>query len=324
MKTACYTMFLSGLLVAGNVLAATVPGPVVDADWLKAHADEVTTLQLSSSLKNFKTAPRYAKVDGKKKLVGVSGHVPGAHYVNFEKIRVTRNIDGKKVKALIPEKADFQKLARSWGVNKEDAIVIVPTGNTPLDVDEATRLYWQFKYFGQTNMAILDGGMHAWIAAGNKVATNAPKSSKGNWTAAAEDKSLLATRQDVEQALSGKNVEVVDARPQNQYMGVFTKPHEKSGHLPGAKDFSPDLQVTTAGPARFLSPASYSSIMKSKGINPSSPTISYCNTGHLASGTWFISHEVLGNHDSKLYDGSMVEYSEFPGDTVNPAGNQSK
>ena len=323
MKTSSYTLVFGGLLFAGNALAVTVPGPVVDADWLKGHADEVTTLQLSASPKSFETAPSYATVDGKKKLTGVSGHVPGAHYVDFEKIRVTRKVDGKEVKALIPEKTDFEKLAQSWGVNKGDAIVIVPTGSTPLDVDEATRLYWQFKYFGQTNMAILDGGMHAWIAAGNSVATDAPKSTAGNWTATTEDKSLLASRQDVEKALSEKNVEMVDARPQNQYMGVFTKPHEKTGHLPGAKDFSPDLQVTAGGPAKFLSPASYSAMMKSKGINPTSPTISYCNTGHLASGTWFISHEVLGNHDSKLYDGSMVEYSEFPGDTDNPAGSQS-
>lgn len=37
--------------------------------------------------------------------------------------------------------------------------------------------------------------------------------------------------------------------------------------------------------------------------------IEFCNTGHLASNGWFVSHELLGNKEAKLYDGSMVEWT---------------
>jgi len=35
------------------------------------------------------------------------------------------------------------------------------------------------------------------------------------------------------------------------------------------------------------------------------PAGTYCNTGHLASGTWFVLHELAGNRQARLYDGSL-------------------
>lgn len=309
-----------GALVAQSAFAIDAPSPLVDASWLNAHKDEVTILQVSGPLDAFTKAPITETVDGKTVVKTVSGHVPGANFVDFGKVRVTRMVEGKKVKKLIPLKGDFEKLAQSWGVNKDSTIVFVPAGLSTGDVDEATRLYWQFKYYGHKNMAILNGGMAAWLASGYPAATNAPSTRKGNWKASGEDKSILATYSDVKSALKENNVQLADARPQNQYMGVFTKKGELSGHLAGAKDISPDLLTKADGAsADFLPAASYKSIMQAKGLNTDAATIAYCNTGHLASGLWFVSHEIVGNKQTKLYDGSLVEYSLLGGETVNPA-----
>ena len=309
-----------GAVIAQNALAIEVPSPLVEADWLNAHKSDVVVLQVSGPLKSFTQAPATKQVEGKLVVERVSGHVPGARFVDFKQVRVTKMVDGKKVKALIPEKADFEKLARSWGVNKDDAIVFVPAGLNTADVGEATRLYWQFKYYGHNNMAVLNGGMAAWLAAGYPAATDAPSAPQGDWSASAEDSSILATYSDVRSALEKKNVQLADARPQNQYMGVFTKPGERSGHLAGAVDISPDLLTRADGAsARFLPAASYKSIMQAKGLDTAEPTITYCNTGHLASGLWFVNHEIVGNKQTKMYDGSLVEYSLLGGETVDPA-----
>ena len=309
-------------MAAQSALATEVPGPLVDPAWLNTHKNDVTILQVSGTLKDFTTAPVIKTIKGKRVVLRVSGHVPGAHFVNFKDVRVKRDVEGKKVKGLVPLKADFEKRARSWGVDKHSAIVIVPKGLSTADVDEATRLYWQFKYYGQDNMAVLNGGMAGWLADGYKVATNKPSMKKGNWVATAERKNLIASTAEVKQAVENPgSIQLADARPQNQYMGVFTKPGEKAGHLPDAKDISPDLLTTATGAsARFLPAASYRSMMKAKGLNPDAPTINYCNTGHLASGLWFVSHEIVGNKNSKLYDGSLVEYSLLnAGGTTDPA-----
>lgn len=320
MKTFAAALLVLGAAAAPSAHALDVPSAVVDAAWVNAHKGELTILQVSGPLKAFTTAPEIKTEKGKLMVLRVSGHVPGAHFVDFKTVRVDRTIAGKKVKGLIPPKQEFEKLVRSWGVNNNAALVIVPAGRNTGDVGAATRLYWQLKYYGHNNMAILDGGMAAWLAAGLPAATDAPTHGAGDWTARGEDKSILATYREVKSDLGRKGMQFVDARPQNQYMGVFTKPGELSGHLPGARDFSPDL-VTTAGGngARFLPAASYRSLMKAKHINPAAATVTYCNTGHLASGVWFVAHEIVGNKRARLYDGSMVEYSALGGKTVNPA-----
>lgn len=319
-RKALVSLVALGAVLAQSVQAADKLSPVVDASWLNAHKNEVTILQVSGPVESFSKAPVVENKDGKLVVKSVSGHIDGAAFVDFKKVRVTREVEGKQVKGLIPSKDEFEKLAQSWGVNKDSTIIFVPAGLETADVDEAARLYWQFKYYGHKNMAILNGGMAAWLAAGYPADTSAPKAQNGNWVASGEDKSIMATYAEVKSALKKKNIQLADARPQNQYMGVFTKKGELSGHLNGAKDISPDLLTTADGAsANFLPADSYKSIMKAKGLNSGAETIAYCNTGHLASGLWFVSHEIVGNKKTKLYDGSLVEYSLLGGETVNPA-----
>lgn len=311
---------------AQSAFAVDVPGPLVNPAWLNAHLKEVKVLQVSGTMKAFTTAPKMKEIKGKKVAVTVSGHVPGASFVDFKTVRVKRDIDGKMVKGVIPDKAAFEKLVQSWGVNKGQAIIIVPKGLSTPDVDEATRLYWQLKYYGQDNMAILNGGLAQWLADGMPAATDAPAVVKGNWVPTAERKNILATYQEVKKAVEQPGTfEFADARPSNQFMGVFTKPGELPGHLPDAKNVPPDLLTMADGAsARFLPKASYESMFKTVGLNPDKGIIDYCNTGDLASGLWFVTHEIVGDKKARLYDGSIVQYSMYDGSKMNDPAKLGK
>jgi thiosulfate/3-mercaptopyruvate sulfurtransferase len=81
------------------------------------------------------------------------------------------------------------------------------------------------------------------------------------------------------------------------------------GHIPGAKNFPNELLTGPTGKASFSSAAQLQELSKAMGINPKANTITYCNSGHLASGSWFLYSEVLGNKNVKLYDGSMHEWT---------------
>jgi thiosulfate/3-mercaptopyruvate sulfurtransferase len=50
------------------------------------------------------------------------------------------------------------------------------------------------------------------------------------------------------------------------------------------------------------------------GIDPAKPVIWYCNTGHLAAGTWFVQKYIVGMEDGKnrVYSGSMADYTRWP------------
>ena len=45
------------------------------------------------------------------------------------------------------------------------------------------------------------------------------------------------------------------------------------------------------------------------GIDTGKELITYCNSGQLASGSWFVFSELLGNSNVRLYDGSMHQWA---------------
>lgn len=305
------TLFLLSLSVTA-AQAGIVPGPLVDSDWLAAHAGKVTILDLRADLKSYSAKPVYQKdkKSGKQKLVQVGGHIPGAHLVNYKHVRSDRKIDGNKVQKMLPAKADFEALMQQAGLNKGSAVVIVTKGVSNADMTMATRLYWQLKYFGQDDMAILNGGLAQWLLDGHKVTSAAGKARKGNWVASAERREILATGQDVAYAQKKGTAQLMDNRPLDQYLGVWRKSYVyANGHIPGARAYPNSLMTQPKAPARFLPTKQLASLTEGLGLDPDKPTIAYCNSGHLASGGWFILHELMGNKKAKLYDGSMHEWT---------------
>ncbi len=274
-------------------------------------------------MKTFTAEPKYEtdKKTGKKTLVETGGHIAGAISVDFNKIRQERTVDGVKIKAQLPTAEYFTKVMDDFGLNKTDKpIVIVPTGESVDSMDMATRLYFQLRYFGEPRdkLAILNGGVNAWLQAGFPVSTDKAANTKGDWTAGPEDKAILASLQQVKEGLQNGSDQFIDARPTAQFLGIVKKPINKTGgHLPGAKSFPTDAIVKPVGAAHeFMSAEDYKKIFAEFNIQPNAPTVTYCNTGHLASGAWFVAHEIMGNKNSKLYTGSMIEWTNLGNPTV--------
>lgn len=302
---------LPGLIWVNMAVAANVPGPLVETGWLAKNQNKVMILDIRNDVKSFTKKPVFKKdkKSGKQKLRKVGGHIPGAIMVKYKKLRAVRKIDGRKVIKMIPGKNTFEKMMQSWGINKDSAVVIVSKGRGDGDVTMATRLYWQMKYYGFDNMAILNGGMAQWLVDKRAVSIKASKAKKGNWLATAERNEIFATSQDVETAMKAK-VQLVDTRPISFYLGTRRKKSYvfSDGHIPGAKLYPNEL-LTTKMPAKFLKVSDSKSLFKQMGINPDKQAIAYCNSGNLATGSWFIMSELMGNKNVKMYDGSMHQWT---------------
>src|SRR5512140_2136587 len=178
--------------------AATLPGPLVTAQWLKDHQNEVTVVDIRDDMKTFTAEAKFDvdKKTGKKTLIETGGHIANSISVDFGKIREERIVNGVKIKAQLPTKEHFEKVMDEFGLNKTDKpLVIVSTGETVDAMDMAARLYFQLRYFGEARdkMAILNGGVNAWIQAGYPVSTDKAAPTKGDWIATGEDKSILAS-----------------------------------------------------------------------------------------------------------------------------------
>jgi len=296
------------------VSAATLPGPLVDVNWLKDNLDKVTVLDVRKDTKSFAAKPVYVKdkkKKGEKKLARVGGHIPGAVLVNYKKVRAMRKIDGNEVTRMLPDRKSFESLMQGVGLDKNSTVVVASKGEGNGDMTMATRLYWQLKYYGHDNMAILDGGTGGWIKAGNPVESKAAKVKKGNWVATAERKEIMADSNDVAQAVRDGSSQLVDTRAISLYYGTWHKKsyvHDK-GHIEGARPFPNELLTAPKLPAKFNSVPTLKALSKEMGINPDGKMITYCNSGHLASGSWFVYSELMGNKDVKLYDGSMHQWT---------------
>ena len=305
-------LLLSGL--GSMAWALNVPGPVVEASWLAQHLAEVQVLDVRPQQKSFTQKPEFEvdKKTGKKFLVELGGHIEGAVPVDNKTVRVTRVIDGLKLNGMLPEPTDFQKLVRSWGVQADRPIVIVSAGMEPIDFNEAARLYWQFKVYGEDNIAVLNGGMAAWIAQAFPVSTAVHPPTEGNWQVRADRSAdYLATSQDVLKAQAEQRA-LIDARDTPSFLGL-TKASSvgRFGHLVGARNVPTTLMSTADGDAARLHTAqTYRDIFRMSGVDAQSPAIAYCNTGHQAAGVWFVLHEVLGNRQVLLYDGSLHQWAQ--------------
>ncbi len=300
-----------GLLSVNISYALNLPGPLVETNWLAKNQKNVLILEIRKDVKSFTKKPIFKKdkKTGELKLKKVGGHIPNSTLVNYKKLRATKNINGRKVQKMIVGKIAFQKVMQNAGVNKDSVVVIVSKGQSNGDVTMATRFYWQMKYYGFDNMAILNGGMAQWIIDKRTVSTTKNKPKQGSWLATAERKAILATSEDVEAAVKEK-AQIVDTRPISLYLGTWRKKSYvyENGHIPGAKPYPNEL-LTTKMPAKFLKMSDSRALFKQMGVNPDKKSITYCNSGHLASGSWFVLSELLGNKKVKIYDGSMHEWT---------------
>ena len=306
-----FSSFILSLLTATSSSATTLPSPLIDTQWLKANIENVVILDIRKDTKSFNKKPVFKKnkKTNKKKLYKVGGHIPGSRLINYKNVRSKQIINGKKVSKMLPGKKTFEQLMQNAGINNNNTVILVTKGQNNGDMTIATRFYWQMKYYGHTSMAILDGGVAAWITAGNAIETTSSKVKKGNWASSQENKNILATSNDVAKAVANKD-RLIDARSISQYLGTWKKSYVYAkGHIPGAKVYPTELLTAPKAPARFLPVKQLTVLHKTMGIDTGAPAITYCNSGHLATGSWFVMSELMGNKKVKMYDGSMHQWT---------------
>jgi thiosulfate/3-mercaptopyruvate sulfurtransferase len=233
-----------------------------------------------------------------------AGHLPNALFADME-----HELSGAKRDASgafrgrhpLPEKDAFIELLRSWGVNDDTQVVAYDAHGGMY----AARLWWMLRWVGHDAVAVLDGGVPAWQAAGLPLSLDAPASRARGAIAARE---ALVTTVDVNTVLH--NVEhggrtVVDARAPDRFRGENETIDPVGGHIPGAKNrfFKDNLQAD----GRFKAPAQ---LKEELGVAVGDPrnAIMQCGSGVTACHN-LLALEVAGMPGAALYPGSWSEWS---------------
>ncbi len=280
---------------AGAAAALDVPGPLVDSAWLEQHLQQAIVLEIGKKVGDFGT-----------------NHIPGARFIEWDKVNVKLVEDGVEYEKMRPSAEGMTALMRASGVNNGDAVVIASIGKSSDDIMFGARLYWILKYYGYNNMALLNGGAAKWVADSKAVAANVtPPAEPGNFEVGAENQEILATTAEVQAAVDKGNAQLVDARTLDYYLGVAQRAYVfGKGHIPGAKHFPHSSLVHWESQPVFIDAKAIDASLQAMGLDTSKPAITYCNSGHLSAGVWFILSEVLGKEGNAMYDGSMHAWTK--------------
>jgi thiosulfate/3-mercaptopyruvate sulfurtransferase len=273
---------------AANLLAK----PLVDAVWLNQNMKDGNLVVLD--LQDAKSFQRH--------------HIPGAVNTNYAE---WRDKSEKGIPKLMPPVSRLEKMIGSLGIGNDNHVVIVALGSGAGDLASSTRIYWTFKALGHDQISILNGGMIAYaekrtypLARG--AAKPEPKTFKAN-----PRLNYFPDAQGVK-ALLTKGALPVDNRSRPEYLGIYRGGEkERPGSLPNATNLSYDW-LTVNGSGQLQSLPNIKKIYAASETPLTGPQVNYCHTGHRASLGWFVSHELLGNKEAVLYDGSTVEWAIDP------------
>ena len=267
--------------------------PLVKPDWLSANLgnNSLVVVDIRAPVKGDDV---YAK-----------GHIPGAVNAPYGVFGWRKKIDS--VPGQLPPQDEIAGRIGSLGIDNDKHVVIVPFGKNSSDFGSATRVYWTFKVLGHDAVSILDGGMEAWNKSGGELSTASaePQAAKFEVSFRSE---LIADADEVASAKE-RGIELVDARPADQFSGKKKSPVARvAGTIPGAVN----IQQSSFYDGKNLSFAdrdSIAALTEKAGIGPDAKEITFCNTGHWASVAWFGLSEVLGNKNTAMYDGSMSDWT---------------
>lgn len=306
-------------LLSATVSATQVPGPLVDTRWLRDNLDKVVILDVRKDVKSFEKRGKQAGavnpcgVAWQKGPLKVAGHIPGAVLVPWNKVTAKRKVAGKELKALVPAKDKFERLMQKSGVDNDSALVITSKGEAVVHMALAARLFWTLKYFGFDNVVLLDGGTAQWIKDKQKIEFGRSKAEKGDFKATAERSEILASMEAVEKLAEGRSTgQLVDVRSTGEYLGLTASgklaPGIK-GHVSGAKSFPVSLYADSFGTATLYDKDRIKQVAALFKVDTETPTVFMCSSGVMASLAWFVTYELMGNKNARLYDGSMHEWS---------------
>lgn len=259
-----------------------LPGVLVSADWLARKLSETGLVVI-----NARTPEDYA-----------SGHVPGAINISY---RETYDTIPGNTHNVAPVQA-INRLFSQAGLDTRKTVVIY---GFQRDYRAAARLFWVLEVHGHPAVAVLNGGLPAWEAAGQQLTSERETLPHSSFVAEFSS-GRLADKLEVRRAMRDDAVMILDARDHSQYTGEYRKKDFKRyGHIPTAVNYPAQVLYVEGNdvcsiqdPKKLLD--TYQELRGKR-------VFTYCNTGRSASVSYLALRAV--GADVAVYDGAWTEWS---------------
>ena len=176
------------------------------------------------------------------------GHIPGAVYADLD-IDLAGPVGAGTGRHPLPDPAKLAETFARFGIGRDTRVVVYDAGSGGV----AARAWWLLRWLGHDNAAVLDGGLSAWLASGGATETDAPRVKGGSFVAAVRQALVLETPEIVASGESAHDLNLIDARAKERYIGAEEPIDKVAGHIPGTLNLPYTDNVCDDG--RWKSPA---------------------------------------------------------------------
>jgi thiosulfate/3-mercaptopyruvate sulfurtransferase len=235
------------------------------------------------------------------------GHLPGAHYLHLDRdLADHARAPGAPFRGRhpLPTREVFAATLGRLGIAPSTPVVVYDRQGATF----AARAWWMLRWLGHREVAVLDGGLQAWVAAGGALSREAPPApTPTSYTPAP---ALVATvdADTLQQGLGG--LRLIDARAAERFRGDVEPLDPVAGHIPGAlnRPFKDNLGAD----GRFLPPETLrEAFLPLLAGRPASEVVHQCGSGVTACHN-LLAMEAAGLSGAALYPGSWSEWCADP------------
>ena len=230
------------------------------------------------------------------------GHIAGAWYAHLDRDLSSAVRPGETGRHPLPDPARFGAFLAGRGVGSSTQVVCYDDRGGAY----AARFWWLCKWIGHDQVAVLDGGLPAWIDAGGPVAVAEPVPPAERTDLRVQLRpSLVAEAGEI---LRGEFTSIVDARALTRYSGEEEPIDPVAGHIPGASSFPYEENLVEGrfGSAQHLR-ARYAAL---PGIE-TGDVVCYCGSGVTAAHD-AVAIVAAGYPMPRVYPGSWSEWITDP------------
>jgi thiosulfate/3-mercaptopyruvate sulfurtransferase len=236
------------------------------------------------------------------------GHIPGARYLDLNR-DLSAPVSAASGRHPLPDPQKLAALLAGSGLGPDTQAVVYDESNGSF----AARAWWLLRWLGHPKVAVLDGGMSAWLRAGAPLesgAADSPNGAAGPGAAQVDRRAVLGTDELIA-ALDNPRTLLIDARAAERFSGAVEPLDPVAGHIPGAVNhpFSANLRAD----GRFLPPEELERRWRDRlaGTSPAD-VIAMCGSGVTACHN-LLALEHAGFAGARLYAGSWSEWIRDPG-----------
>lgn len=239
----------------------------------------------------------------------LAGHLPGAIHLDVdEDLADLSSLAGpdRRGRHPLPDPATFAARLGALGIGDGHRVVAYD------DVGGwvAARLWWMLDALGHRSVAVLDGGIGAWTAAGLALSTEVPAwppqrlSLASSWSRTIDRDALRARL---------GSVVLLDARAGARYRGEIEPIDAVAGHIPTARNAPTDGNLVEAG-GSFLAADALASRFAALGADGTAgEVVTACGSGVAACHN-ALAMRAAGLPDPLVYIGSYSDWTQhgFP------------